>query len=144
MVPTSAAPLANRRILLIEDDADTREATRRHLETLGAQVAVATDGIEGLAHLARDPWAPDAVLCDLAMPIMDGFEFARRMRGIPHCQQVLLIAVTGYGRNADFDKTWRTGFDEHLVKPLTDEALAAFAQRLALHPASRIRPGAGP
>jgi CheY-like chemotaxis protein len=71
-------PLRGRKILVVEDDHDGREVIRRLLELLGAQVVVAADGLEALVRL--ESLQPDAVLCDLGMPIVDGIEFARRMR----------------------------------------------------------------
>src|SRR5262245_6529382 len=96
--------LRRRTVLVIEDDDDTREVSSRVLEALGAGVVVARNGLEGLVQLDRRQ--PDAVLCDLAMPIMDGIEFARRMRQNPRYRHVLLIAVTGRERDADFLDTW--------------------------------------
>jgi CheY-like chemotaxis protein len=136
----AAGPLRGRRILIIEDDDDTREAFRRLLESRGAHVMVAADGLEGLVQLDRR--RPDAILCDLAMPIMDGIEFARHMRNDPRYRRVLLIAITGRGRQGDFTDTWSVGFDGHLVKPLTEDALHALTQRLARHATSRTGHGA--
>jgi CheY-like chemotaxis protein len=73
--------LRGRTVLVIEDDDDTREVVSRLVEALGATTVVAADGLEGLVQLERR--RPDAVLCDLAMPIMNGIEFARRMRQKP-------------------------------------------------------------
>jgi CheY-like chemotaxis protein len=142
MLPMSTAPLTGRRILLIEDEADIRETTRRRLEALGAKVTTAADGLEGLEQLEGDVRPPDAVLCDLVMPVMNGFEFARRLRAMPRDRQVLLIAVTGFERSFDFTHTWYTGFDWHLVKPLTEEALEALAARLSRAVAPRTGSGA--
>jgi CheY-like chemotaxis protein len=123
-------PLRERTILLIEDDDDSREVFRLRLESLGAHVLVAADGLAGLWQMAGQPFA-NAVLCDLTMPIMDGPEFARRVRLDPRYRRVLLVAVTGRGSDADVLQTWRAGFDAHLVKPVSDEALRAFARRVA-------------
>jgi CheY-like chemotaxis protein len=66
--------LRGRQILIIEDDAAQRETVQRLMEACGAHVVTTADGVEGLVQLERSH--PDAVLCDLAMPIMDGMEFA--------------------------------------------------------------------
>jgi CheY-like chemotaxis protein len=95
--------LRGRTVLVIEDDDDTREVVSRLVEALGATTVVAADGLEGLVQLERR--RPDAVLCDLAMPIMNGIEFARRMRQNPRYWGMLLIAVTGRERDADFMAT---------------------------------------
>ena len=133
-------PLRGRTILVIDDDEDTREVTRRLLELLGAQVVAAADGFEGLVQLGR--LKPDAVLCDLAMPIMDGMEFASRMRQDPRYRRVLLVAMTGRQRHADFLQTWEVGFDAHLVKPVSAEMLSSIAQRLPGNSAMGAKPGA--
>jgi CheY-like chemotaxis protein len=65
-------------LLVIEDEADVRALFQERLEALGVRVVVAVDGADGLQQLER--WRPDAVLCDLAMPVMDGVTFAARMR----------------------------------------------------------------
>jgi CheY-like chemotaxis protein len=123
------APLRGRKILVVEDDDDTREVVRRLLELLGARVVVAADGMEGLAHLRT--LTPDVVLCDLTMPIMGGIEFAVRMRQDPRNRRVLLVAMTGRQGRADILHTWEIGFDAHLVKPVTPEMLSALAWRLS-------------
>ena len=73
---------------------------------------------------------PDAVLCDLVMPVMNGLEFATRMRSDPHYRKVLLLAITGRASQADILETWRAGFDGHLMKPLTPEVLEGVVGRL--------------
>jgi two-component system, chemotaxis family, CheB/CheR fusion protein len=133
--------LRDRTILVIEDDDDFREVFRLRLESLGAHVRVAADGLEGLRQMARPP-LPNAVLCDVTMPIMDGLEFARRVRLDPRYRRVLLVAVTGWGRYADVLQTWHAGFDAHLVKPVSDEALRAFARRVVGDVSAESPPGA--
>jgi two-component system, sensor histidine kinase len=122
-------PLHGYTVLLIEDNDDFREVFRLRLESLGAHVLVVADGLAGLGQMARPP-LPNAVLCDLTMPTMDGLEFARRVRLDPRYRRVLLVAVTGSDSDADVLQTWRAGFDAHLVKPVSDEALGALARRV--------------
>jgi CheY-like chemotaxis protein len=122
-------PLRGCTILVVEDDDEVRNVARRLLESLGAYVVVAENGRDGLNRLATI--RPDAVLCDLSMPVMDGLEFARRVRQDPRYRQVLLFAVTGWQDQADFLRTWEAGFDAHLVKPVTVEMLQALARRLS-------------
>jgi CheY-like chemotaxis protein len=122
-------PLRGRTLLVIEDHDDTREGLRRLLDGHGATVMVSADGRAGLRHLAQR--VADAVLCDLALPEMDGLEFATRVRADSRYRRVLLIAVTDRASPADFLETWTAGFDAHLVKPVTAEMLAALARRLA-------------
>ena len=123
-----ARPFEGRVVFVIEDHDDTRDAMVRLLSALGARVVAAGDGLDGLQQVAR--WHPDVVFCDIAMPLMDGLEFARRLRQSPRARQTLLIAVTGQSRSTDVLDSWLGGFDGHLVKPVTADQLAAIAQRL--------------
>jgi CheY-like chemotaxis protein len=127
-------------ILVIDDDVDARDVVRRLLESLGAHVVVAENGRDGLSRLASTP--PDAVLCDVSMPVMDGLEFARRVRRDPRYRRVLLFALTGWQAQADFIRTWEAGFDAHLVKPVTMEMLESLARRLSDRAARREQAGA--
>src|SRR5437667_6192964 len=86
-------PLRGLAVLVVEDDRDHRELARDMLTALGAQVTVATNGEEGVKRLIADG-CPDLVLCDLRMPMMDGFEFAREVRTHSPCRQVRLVALT--------------------------------------------------
>jgi CheY-like chemotaxis protein len=125
----SAPSLSGRVVLVIEDHDDTREALVHLLTSRGARVLEAADGLAGLAVLEREH--PAVVFCDLMMPVMDGFEFARRMRQNSRYHNVLLIAVTAHDSLGFLTKTWMAGFDGHLVKPVTGEQLASIARRLA-------------
>ena len=127
-------------ILVVDDDVDASDVVRRLLESLGARVVVAENGREGLSRLANTP--SHAVLCDLEMPIMDGLEFARRVRRDPRYRQVLLFALTGWQAEADFRRTWEAGFDAHLVKPVTMEMLHSLARRLSDRAVRTEQPGA--
>lgn len=133
-------PLIHSTILVIEDDREARESLRRVLEVLGARVLVAENGIDGLERLAGA--RVDAALCDLTMPVMDGLEFARRVRRTPRLRNLLLVAVTGRQEHQDFLRSWDAGFDAHLVKPVTTEMLLSIARRLAARCADQHRAGA--
>ena len=125
-----------RTVLVIEDDPEQRQTLQRQLEARDVRVVVAVDGFHGLVELAR--CQPDAVLSDIRMPAMDGLEFARRMRRDPRYRGMPLIAVTGLNDPSDLMATWRVGFDDHLPKPLSAEALDRIVQRLV--PRSSARP----
>jgi CheY-like chemotaxis protein len=103
------------RILMIEDDADAREVLQLALESEGQAVAVAADGAEGIA--LAEASRPDVVLVDLGLPGVDGYEVARRIRDALGAG-VRLIAVTGYGRSEDRQRSAAAGFDQHLMKPV--------------------------
>jgi CheY-like chemotaxis protein len=82
---------------------------------LGHEVRTAGDGQEGFE--VAEAFLPDVVLMDLGMPRMNGFEAARKIREQPWGQQMLLIALTGWGQAEDKQRTKEAGFDHHLVKP---------------------------
>jgi len=111
------------RILIVDDNADAAAMLAMLLEASGHQVAVEHDARKGLARAQADQ--PDACLLDIGLPDMDGNELARRMRALPETAGTLLIAVTGYGQEADRQRTAAAGFDHHLVKPLDPKQLFA-------------------
>jgi CheY-like chemotaxis protein len=121
--PWSAARLDGLAILIVEDSVDTAEATRLLLQDLGARVAVAKNGLEALDVLAGD--APDAVVCDLRMPGLDGFEFLRRLRSDRGRAHLPVIALSGFASAGDYQRTREAGFDGHIGKPFDATALAA-------------------
>jgi len=109
------------RILIIEDQADARMTLRILLESDGHEVATAGDGTEGMAMLAD--FRPDVALVDIGLPELDGYEIARRVRKLPACKRIKLIALTGYGDQVDRERAQKSGFDMHLTKPVSYEQL---------------------
>jgi CheY-like chemotaxis protein len=105
-----------RRILLVEDDADTREALKTLLELSGHQVAVASDGGEAVAHVVA--YRPDVALVDIGLPEIDGNEVARRIRALLGAGGIFLVALTGYGGEAEEELARAAGFDAHFTKPV--------------------------
>jgi CheY-like chemotaxis protein len=115
-----------RRVLIIEDDTDARQMLRHLLESSGHEVHDAEDGIKGLEQgLAL---RPDAVIIDVGLPRLDGYQVAGRIRATG-CTKVLLIALTGYGQMEDRIRSREAGFDAHLTKPVDPTALNALLQR---------------
>jgi PAS domain S-box-containing protein len=111
---------ASRRVLVIEDDEDTRDVMRLMLEQDGHHVETSASGAEGVELALRT--SPDVVLVDIGLPSVDGYVVAQRIRaGLGG--SVLLVAVTGYGREDDRRRATAAGFDVHLVKPLDYEGL---------------------
>jgi CheY-like chemotaxis protein len=110
-----------RRLLVVDDNQDAAETLETLLQSLGATVATAGNGREALAQFTR--FEPDAVLLDIGMPGMDGYEVARRIRALPAGAGTPLIAVTGWGQQEDVRRSFEAGFDHHLVKPLDVDRL---------------------
>jgi CheY-like chemotaxis protein/signal transduction histidine kinase len=105
-----------RRILLVEDDPDSRDALKTLLELSGHQVAVAADGGEAVAHVIAN--RPDVALVDIGLPEIDGNEVARRIRAHLGAEGIFLVALTGYGDEADEAVARAAGFDAHFTKPV--------------------------
>ncbi len=129
--PSTAAPATRRRVMLVEDNDDTARALKNALEQLGYVVALAHNGPIAL-NVART-FDPDVVLMDIGLPVMDGWELARRlreMRGATHDAPV--VAVTAYDRDADKQRSTDAGFIEHLVKPIDLAKLQQVVESLPL------------
>ena len=122
-------PLRGLSVLVVEDDRDHRELARDMLTALGARVTVAANGDEGVKHLITKG-CPDLILCDLRMPVMDGYEFAREVRTHSPGRQVRLVALTAIRDPIAYTRTWSAGYDAHLEKPLTVDKLEDLAARL--------------
>jgi two-component system, sensor histidine kinase len=112
--------MQGRTILIVEDNADARDALRMLLELDGHDVAAAGEGMEAL-EIARSK-DPDIALVDIGLPGIDGYEVARRVRALDK-RRPLLIALTGYGQPEDRRRATEAGFDSLLVKPVDPSAL---------------------
>jgi signal transduction histidine kinase/ActR/RegA family two-component response regulator len=117
------APPQHRRVLLVEDNEDTREVMRRVLELAGHRVTEAADGAAAVEAARR--FRPDAAVVDIGIPGLDGYAVARQLRAAAETKGMLLVAVTGYGMPEDRQRSSEAGFDVHLVKPVDVEALTA-------------------
>jgi signal transduction histidine kinase/CheY-like chemotaxis protein len=116
----AAAPRA-RRVLIVEDNRDVADMLRELLETSGHAVAVEYAGDRALD--AARHFRPEVVLCDLGLPVVDGFAVASRFRQEPELRDVRLVAVSGYGRDEDRARAADAGFDLHLTKPVSADDL---------------------
>lgn len=119
---------APRRILIADDNRDALESLALLLECGGHEVWKAVNGVEAceLAEQRR----PHLALLDLGMPVLDGYEAARRIRKQPWGRQMMLVALSGWGQHADVQRSRASGFDSHLVKPASFDALAQVLDRL--------------
>jgi signal transduction histidine kinase/CheY-like chemotaxis protein len=120
------APPAGSRVLVVDDNVDTARGTARLLQLAGYDVRVAHDGREAL-EIARDI-CPQFVLLDIGLPVMDGYEVARQLRGDPRLRDALIIAVSGYSQD-DYRSPEEAGLDHHMVKPIDYDALRAILNR---------------
>ena len=116
-------------ILVVDDNADVLETTSLLLQAWGHRPLRAPDGAAALAMLASH--TPQAVLMDIGMPRMDGFEMARRIRELPGGKAIRLIAMSGWGQPADRERARAAGIDEHLVKPVDPIRLRELLDQLA-------------
>jgi PAS domain S-box-containing protein len=123
--PQSECPTCtvDKRILVVDDNVDAADSLAAVLRLSGRDVQTAYDGPSAIA-LAREH-RPEVVLLDLGMPGMSGYQVAEEMRRQPALQDVLLIALTGWGQEQDRVRTREAGFDHHLTKPPDLEHLEA-------------------
>ncbi|APV48350.1 hypothetical protein BWI17_00800 [Betaproteobacteria bacterium GR16-43] len=121
-LPEPSKAIEARRILIVEDHADTAQTLCTLIRLDGHEVHHASDGFAALE--IAPSFRPDVALVDIGLPGMDGFEIARRMRQLECGRHCLLVAVTGYGQERDRLKALEAGFDHHLVKPVNIQVLA--------------------
>ncbi len=133
-IPRSLRAVAEKRkILVVDDQVDAASILARLLRSRGHQPRVASDGASALEAIAAE--LPDVVLLDIGLPGMNGYEIARRIRAEAGNNSVLLVALTGYGQDADIRLAREAGFDHHLVKPTDLEAIEAlFNAPEPIHP----------
>jgi PAS domain S-box-containing protein len=120
LIPTPP-PNAGMRVLVVDDDSDVRESTALLLEMNGYEVKMADSG-EHVIRLIME-FHPGAVLLDIGMPGENGYQVAQRIRRLPNGDDLLLIALSGYGGTEELNRSQQAGFDHHLVKPLNFTAL---------------------
>jgi signal transduction histidine kinase len=111
------------RVLVVEDNVDTARTMALLLQQLGCETQEVHEGppVVGAAKSFR----PDAILLDVGLPGIDGYQIARLIRQTPELSHVQLIAVTGYGQQQDRERSLNAGFDHHLVKPVQFDSLIA-------------------
>lgn len=112
-----------RRILIVDDNLDAGESVALFLQLEGHEVKTVADGMQALASVPV--FAPQVVVLDIGLPVLSGYEVARRMRQMPQTRDVLMIALTGYGQKEDRIRAAEAGFDHHFVKPTNPRDLVA-------------------
>jgi signal transduction histidine kinase len=121
MATPRAKPIADSRILVVDDNQDACETLGALFEADGYQVARAYDGYQAV-EVAKTT-APGIVVLDIGLPGIDGYEAARRIRDLPGGKDMLMIALTGWGQANDKRLAMEAGFDRHLVKPVDFDLL---------------------
>lgn len=113
---TKNSAAVSRRILVIEDNSDSAEVLQTFLEINGHEITVRTNAADGLKS-ARES-APDVVICDISLSgDLDGYDVAEAIRRYEGLKSTYLIALSGFGRPEDKEKSKSAGFNEHLTKP---------------------------
>ena len=133
-------PHSPHRILVVDDNIDAATSLATLLKGLGHDVDTAFGGHEGIAK--AEAMRPDLIFLDLGMPRMNGIDAAKRLRKLPHGQEIKLVALTGWGQELDRQRTTAAGFDEHLLKPIDPAELARLLAAPAPNPLSKSARGA--
>jgi CheY-like chemotaxis protein len=113
--PNATRAVVQKRILIVDDNADSADTLALLLRTMGHEVHVARDGRTALAALPRA--RPEIVLLDIVMPDLSGYEVAKRIRDRLGAG-VRIVALTGFGSDEDRQRALESGFDQHLIKPV--------------------------
>lgn len=124
LAETTARPF---RILVIDDNVDAAQSMKLALELLGYEAQSVHDGHAGLQ--AAEEYRPDAILLDIGLPGLNGYEVARRIRSSGLGDGTFLVAATGWGQEADKQLAMDAGFDSHLTKPVDFNMLQALLAR---------------
>jgi two-component system cell cycle response regulator DivK len=114
-------------VLVIDDSEDNREVYAQFLTHVGWRVAIAVDGVEGLAQ--AHALKPDAIVLDLGMPKMDGWEVAKRLKADNVTRRIPILALTGHALDQSKQRALAAGVDDYLVKPCLPADLIAAIRR---------------
>ena len=125
--PGPATDATRCRVLVVDDNVDAAELLGDMLTLFGYEVALAHDALAALAEVAR--FAPQVAILDIGLPVIDGYELARRIRAEPQGASCRLLALTGYGQESDRRRSDAAGFECHLVKPLDIERIVALIEQ---------------
>jgi CheY-like chemotaxis protein len=107
-------PRSSCRVLIVEDNADSRQTLQVLLECWGHEVQVAEDGLRGVEKALS--WRPAVAVVDIGLPVMDGYQVAHEIRNVLK-DKVFLIALTGYCQPDFRDRALKAGFNVHMTKP---------------------------
>ena len=104
------------KILLVEDNEMNRDMLSRRLERRGYEITVAVDGQQGVDLASQN--APDLILMDMSLPVLDGWEATRRLKADPATQKIPVIALTAHAMSGDREKAMEAGCDDYDTKPV--------------------------
>ncbi len=124
VVTKLATSIPCHRILVVDDVQVSAEILASMLRSIGQETSLATDGLTAIEWARENK--PDVVFLDIAMPGMDGYEVARRLRACSELKGLRLVALTGYGQEEDRRKAYEAGLDHHMTKPASFEAVQEF------------------
>lgn len=116
------------RLLVVDDEPNLLRAVAVTLRAEGYEVTTARNGKEALVQVARS--VPDLIVSDIRMPVMDGYQLARSLRGAPHTSLVPIVFLTAKGETEDRVEGFRTGVDAYLTKPFEPEELLAVIRNI--------------
>ena len=124
-------PIADLRVLIVDDEADARSLAGRMLEQHGVEVHTAASADEALELLKRV--RPDVIVSDIGMPGTDGYQFMRMVRALPDAEggRTPAVAATAFARGEDRTKALLSGYQAHLAKPVDANELVAIVATLA-------------
>lgn len=116
------------RVLVVDDDADTRELVAEALTQAGVWVTVAASAADAMTAISLDP--PDAIVADIGMPVVSGYEFVRQLRADPRRSGIPIVALTAYGGAEARETALAAGFSAYVRKPYDPRALVALLSGL--------------
>jgi CheY-like chemotaxis protein len=121
--PAAAPAMTAKRVLVVDDNVDAAATLQLLLASLGHETRAVHDGFQAVEAAAQ--FDPDIVLLDIGLPGLDGYEVARRLRALRRERALRIVAITGWGQDADRAKSQEAGFDLHLVKPVDPSTLTS-------------------
>jgi CheY-like chemotaxis protein len=122
------------KVLLVEDNEESRDGLARHLRRKGYETLVAVDGRQGLNVALGE--APDLILMDMSLPVLDGWEATRQLKAAPETRDIPVIALTAHAMAGDREKALEAGCDDYDTKPVEFARLLAKIQVLLERKAS--------
>ena len=132
----AASPRTQPLILIVEDERDLRRLYVLHLTMSGFDVIEAEDGAEAIAHTSAK--SPDAVVMDLSLPILDGWEATRRLKGDATTAHIPILALTAHEGSGELQRATEAGCDWFVPKPCPPDALATEVRRILSLPVTHI------